>query len=158
MNSSLFNTYFAFVLLFDIVTCHEQQKLHLDDSHATFPKILHRRRAITFHCVLSTFQKRPKNVCVFSWNVTAIFEKLSCKKQRNAAERMLYLVSWENIQRNDRVGSTQNHVMFRAVKWLFSQDWMGKHGHLPTSMILKQATTNLGKSESKKNTEFQVWS
>ena len=66
-----------------------------------------------FSTVYRPPSKRPKNVCVFfSWNVTAIFEKLSCKKQRNAAERMLYLVSWENILRNDRVGSTQNHVCF----------------------------------------------
>ena len=87
-HSSLFNTYFAFVLLFDIVTCHDQQKLHLNsDSHATFPKFcFSRRRANYFPLCTGHLPKKTKKMCVFfSWNVTAIFEKLSCKKQRNAA-------------------------------------------------------------------------
>ena len=114
--------------------------------------------------------KTLKNVCVC---VCVFFPETSQRSLRTSLARSsetlqsasscILCHEWRKHQKKGRVPGVilweaLRIMFFRAVKWLVTQNWMGKDGHPPKSMILKQATTNLGKSEMEKDAEFSVWS
>lgn len=111
---SLFNIYVAFVLLFDLVTCHDQQKLHLNDSHATFPKFCIAEGQIIFHCALATFQKTKKCVCFFLKRHSDLWETLlqeaakRCRAHAVSCVMRKHSAEWSGWKHSES-------CMFRAV-------------------------------------------